>query len=75
MSLPVPREKVDPDFKTAMELNQVLPKTAEVRDGHLFIGGVDMVKLAREQGTALYVMDEEHIRGQLRDYLRWTRYH
>jgi diaminopimelate decarboxylase len=75
MSMPQPREKVDPDFKTTMELNHVLPKTAEVRDGHLFIGGVDMVKLAREQGTALYVMDEDHIRQQLRDYIRWTRYH
>jgi diaminopimelate decarboxylase len=64
-----------PDFKTTMELGSVLPCTAEVKDGHLFIGGVNMVELAREAGTALYVMDEEHIRTQLRNYLEWTRYH
>ena len=39
--------------------------TAEVSDGHLWIGGVDMVELAREAGTALYVMDEATIRHQL----------
>jgi diaminopimelate decarboxylase len=64
-----------PDLKTTMELGAVLPLTATVRDGHLVIGGVDMVELAREYGTALYVMDEEHIRTQLRNYLEWTRYH
>ncbi|MCL1847212.1 MAG: diaminopimelate decarboxylase [Coriobacteriia bacterium] len=64
-----------PDFKTTMELGAVLPQTAEVKDGHLWIGGVDTVELAREFGTALYVMDEEHIRTQLRKFLEWTRYH
>jgi diaminopimelate decarboxylase len=49
--------------------------TAEVRDGHLWVGGVDMVRLARTQGTALYVMDEESIRHQLREYVRWTTFH
>ena len=63
MSMPVKRDPVDPDFRTAADLGPVLPKTAEVRDGHLFIGGVDMVELARTQGTALYVMDEEHLRS------------
>jgi diaminopimelate decarboxylase len=64
-----------PDGKTTMELGAILPLTAEVRDDHLFIGGADTVELAREFGTALYVMDEEHIRVQLRNYLEWTRYH
>jgi diaminopimelate decarboxylase len=64
-----------PDGKTTMELGAVLPLTAEVKGGHLHIGGVDVVGLARELGTALYVMDEEHIRVQLRNYLEWTRYH
>jgi diaminopimelate decarboxylase len=64
-----------PDNKTTMELGAVLPLTAEVKEGHLWIGGVDTVELAREFGTALYVMDEEHIRTQLRNYLEWTRYH
>jgi diaminopimelate decarboxylase len=64
-----------PDNKTTMELGAVLPLTTEVRGGHLYIGGVDTVGLARELGTALYVMDEEHVRTQLRNYLEWTRYH
>jgi len=53
----------------------VLPSTAEVKDGRLWVGGVDMVELARTQGTALYVMDEASIRQQLRDYVKWTRFH
>jgi diaminopimelate decarboxylase len=64
-----------PDFKITADLAAVLPQTATVTGGHLVIGGVDMVELAHEFGTALYVMDEEHIRTQLRNYLEWTRYH
>ncbi|MDR2196464.1 MAG: diaminopimelate decarboxylase [Coriobacteriales bacterium] len=64
-----------PDYKTTVELGAVLPQTAEVRDGHLYIGGLDTVALAQEYGTALYVMDETHIRTQLRNFLEWTRYH
>lgn len=75
MSMPTELEPIDPDFKTTEDLGAVLPCTAEVKDDHLFIGGVDMVELARKEGTALYVMDEYHIRKQLRDYLEWTRYH
>lgn len=63
------------DLKTAHDLTAVLPMTAEVRDGHLCIGGVDMVELARTEGTALYVMDEAHVRHQLREYVKWTTYH
>lgn len=70
-----PRPPAVPDSRTAADLMSVLPKTAEVRDGHLFVGGVDMVDLAREAGTALYVMDEESIRHQLREYVRWTTFH
>jgi len=33
------------------------------------------VDLAREAGTALYVMDEATIRHQLSEYVKWTRYH
>ena len=64
-----------PDFKTAADLQGVLPESAEVKNGHLHIAGVDMVELAREAGTALYVMDEAHIRQQLRDYRKWMSYH
>lgn len=72
---PRPRPPAQPDQRTAHDLAPVLPVTAEVRSGHLWIGGVDMVALAREAGTALYVMDEATIRKQLKDYVTWTRYH
>jgi diaminopimelate decarboxylase len=72
---PAPRERAYPDDRTAADLASVLPASAEVRDGHLVVGGVDLVELAREHGTALYVMDEDHIRHQLREYLHWTRFH
>ena len=56
------------DQRTTMQLGAVLPKTAEVKDGHLFIGGVDMVQLAHEQGTALYVFDEADLRSRMEQY-------
>ncbi|HEY5517918.1 MAG TPA: diaminopimelate decarboxylase, partial [Coriobacteriia bacterium] len=68
---PIPVEPVDPNA----DLSSVLPMTAEIRDGHLWVGGVDMVELARSQGTALYVMDEAQIRSQLREFRKWTSYH
>jgi diaminopimelate decarboxylase len=37
--------------------------------GHLCIGGVDTVELAREYGTALYVIDEDQIRRNARTYI------
>ena len=61
---PVPGEPLDPNA----DLSSVLPLTAEIREGHLWIGGIDMVELARHDGTALYVMDEDHIRHQLREF-------
>jgi diaminopimelate decarboxylase len=36
--------------------------------GHLTIGGVDTVELAKKYGTPLYVMDEMSIRSALREY-------
>ena len=59
MSLPASDLTKKPDMRTTMELGAVLPETAEVRDDHLFIGGVDMVELARKEGTALYHADYE----------------
>ena len=38
-------------------------------DGHLSIGGMDTVELAREFGTPAYIMDEDAIRAQMRTYL------
>jgi diaminopimelate decarboxylase len=37
--------------------------------GHLEIGGVDVTDLAQEYGTPLYVMDEQALRKNVRDYL------
>jgi diaminopimelate decarboxylase len=68
---PIPSEPADP----YADLSSVLPRTAEIRDGHLWVGGVDTVALAAEAGTALYVMDEEQIRHQLREFRSWTSYH
>ena len=68
MSLPASDLTKKADNRTADQLGAVLPTTAEVRDGHLFIGGVDMVQLARTQGTALYVFDEAGLRGRMEAY-------
>lgn len=38
--------------------------------GHLTIGGMDAVELARDYGTPVYVMDEMQIRNNCRDYVR-----
>ncbi len=68
MSLPASDLTKQPDNRTTMELGAVLPRTAEVRDDHLFVGGVDMVELARTMGTALYVMDEADMRSRMEEY-------
>lgn len=70
-----PRPPAVADRKTAHDLMSVLPMTAEVKDGHLWIGGVDTVELADQAGTAVYVMDEATVRHQLQEYARWTTYH
>lgn len=73
MSLPASDLSKKADNKTTMELGAVLPETAEVRDGHLFIGGVDMVELARSEGTALYVFDEADMRHRMEEFVRAFR--
>jgi diaminopimelate decarboxylase len=37
-------------------------------NGHLEIGGCDVIQLARKFGTPLYIMDEEALRSQCRAY-------
>lgn len=68
MSLPASDRSKQPDNRTTMDLGAVLPLTAEVRGDHLFVGGVDMVELARTQGTALYVYDEADLRSRMSRY-------
>ena len=69
MSLAPSDHTKQPDNRTTMDLGAVLPMTAEVRDDHLFVGGVDMVELAHKEGTALYVMDEADLRNRMETYL------
>lgn len=68
MALPVADPNKKADNRTTKELGAVLPKTAEVKDNHLYIGGVDMVELAHQQGTALYVFDEADLRWRMQSY-------
>ncbi len=52
-----------------MPLEQVLPPSAAVTaEGHLSIGGCDLVRLAEEYGTPLVVYDEGALRGMARAY-------
>lgn len=49
----------------------VLPLTAETNQkDHLEIGGCDVVQLARDFGTPLFVMDEETVRSQCSRYVK-----
>jgi diaminopimelate decarboxylase len=46
----------------------LLPITADIAgDGHLRVGGVDLVALADEMGTPLFVYDEVHLRTRCRE--------
>lgn len=45
----------------------LLPDTAQVTNGRLSIGGVDMVDLAAKFGTPLFVYDEDHLRNRCRE--------
>jgi len=52
-----------------MPLDQVLPPSAAVTsEGHLSIGGCDLVALAEEHGTPLVVYDEGALRATARRY-------
>jgi diaminopimelate decarboxylase len=46
---------------------QLLPDTAEVVDGRLRVGGCDLIRLAEEYGTPLFVYDEEQLRSRCRE--------
>ncbi len=51
-----------------MSINQsIKPYTLEEKE-HLFLGGCDLVDLAKKYGTPLYVIDEATLRGICREY-------
>jgi diaminopimelate decarboxylase len=45
-----------------------IPGHIEVKDGHLHIGGLDTVGLAKEYGTPLYVTNEDRLRANYRRF-------
>ena len=53
------------------DLKDILPETAAVNnEGHLIIGGCDVVGLPGEFGTPLYLFDEATLRHKCREYRR-----
>lgn len=57
-------------------LEQVLPPSASLTpEGHLSVGGCDLVALAEEHGTPLVIYDEGALRAAARDYLAAFRAH
>ena len=52
-----------------MSVNQQLKPITAKRNGNLFIGGCDLVELAKKYGTPLYVIDEESLREICREYI------
>ncbi len=58
----------DHDVATGPLERQLLPRTAGIDErGHLSIGGIDMLELAQEFGTPLFVYDEDHLRQACRE--------
>jgi diaminopimelate decarboxylase len=58
----------DHDLATAPVQRHLLPRTAEVDErGHLRVGGIDVLELAEEFGTPLFVYDEHHLRHACRE--------
>src|ERR1700679_1966212 len=59
---------MDHDVATAPLERHLLPSTAEVDGrGHLRVGGIDVLDLARDFGTPLFVYDEDHLRRACRE--------
>ena len=49
---------------------RLLPDSAEVVDGRVRVGGCDLLVLAAEFGTPLFVYDEQHLRDRCREAVR-----
>jgi len=58
----------DHDVATAPLERHLLPRSAFVdENGHLHVGGIDVLELAQEFGTPLFVYDEDHLRQACRE--------
>jgi diaminopimelate decarboxylase len=58
----------DHQVATAPLERQLLPRSATVdHNGHLRVGGIDLLELAGEFGTPLFVYDEDHLRRACRE--------
>lgn len=56
------------DVATAPLERHLLPRSASIDErGHLHVGDIDVLELAEEFGTPLFVYDEEHLRRACRD--------
>jgi hypothetical protein len=56
---------VDPESPEAPVARHLLPLTASrAASGALAVGGVDLVALADEFGTPVFVYDEDHLRAR-----------
>ncbi len=61
-------------MEICMKTKTVLHENVTVgENGHLYFAGLDTVELAREYGTALYLMDEDRIRERCRLYISTMR--
>jgi diaminopimelate decarboxylase len=59
---------VDHEVASAPVDRSLLPRTATTSgNGHLSVGGIDLLDLVAEFGTPLFVYDEEHLRSACRD--------
>ena len=59
----------DATWPGLIEAGDILPVTASsTNDDHLSIGGCDVVELARQHGTPLYVIDAATIRDRIRGF-------
>ena len=63
------RTAIEPDQLTVSDLMGVAPVTTTVEDGVVSIGGVPLMSIIEEYGTALFVYDEATLRWQLSSYV------
>lgn len=68
MSLRAPNPSLKADMRTAHDLHAVMPAHMYIEGGRLKLAGLDLIELAYDQGTALYVFDEAMIEERLHRY-------